>query len=1001
LELADDSVLPAFGGVRAGDVLGGRWQLLGELGRGARGVVFRALDTSVDEVVALRLMARDGSTEAVRSELSAARRLRHAGLLRVHDLVDVDVGYAVSMELVDGESLRARVGRGPRLPSRAVTALAEELATAVAAAHQVGVVHRELRLEHILLRSDGSAVITEPALIWRDDPSLAGAPGRELQALGRVLDELAAGTRVGPALRRVLERCASDGFASTGELRAALRRRRPARVWWGGLAVVGASAAVVAAALITRSAPLAPLPAHDRRVALEVSALDPDDAALVPAVTAMARHELSARASAFEVVDDPDRANVRVALTFRSEPGAVRMRAQLIGAAGDVLGLDEASYLSVGGGLHHLFDRVEEQLAAGQPERPADERERATMAWMGTSSVTALRAYQRAVDFGFSAESVDADEGERLARLAIRADPSWLPPHLALFLTQPRALGVVTLRAARDLAPLRPRPPGEQALLDGFAQRILDHTNAEALRLGRQLHREHPDDVLAAWLLYRGLSDANLEAERIALGLEMLAARPDLQFGGDVVSRFLDLGAYADVDTLLTEWSRRAPESQEPAQRRVQLDLRARRFARAEARMRELVRLHGEQADLLLWLCDQFFLAGRYDTARELAERTMRGSETHRSLARQRLGALAALGGQLGLARQSLERELLAWERDNMDTDFVATYEALRGIAEKTGDRDAAARYVRAEATHAAKWNPERVPELRYELAQLEHPRACPALEPFLEGSASDLRASARTFLRRAAAGHGCLPCADILPESALGGRASPISEFYYARCAIAEGEGERVDRLFAAQRAENWMSYAAPIHFVELHLLRGADLERRGRLAEARAHYEVVSDLWGNADLSLPEVAEARGPVALRPDRRGLVTERRRAARREGRAARGRVRGQGRGPGRRAATRGQARRPLAPRTHAPPAGAARARARSGPRGSARGVGRRRARRARARARRAGAPSARARGRRRRPRRSGRSPRGRRAPPGGCDGDRRRAGSRPRGRAAP
>jgi tetratricopeptide (TPR) repeat protein len=150
-----------------GAVLAGRYRLLQELGRGAFGAVYRAHDQVADEQVAIKILGRElgrapATSQRVRRELRAARLVSHPGVVRLHDLIDLGDQLALSMELVEGETLQARLARAPRLPLPALEALARELAAALAAAHQAGVVHRDLKPANIMLRvGSGRAVITD------------------------------------------------------------------------------------------------------------------------------------------------------------------------------------------------------------------------------------------------------------------------------------------------------------------------------------------------------------------------------------------------------------------------------------------------------------------------------------------------------------------------------------------------------------------------------------------------------------------------------------------------------------------------------------------------------------------------------------------------------------------------------------------------------------------------------------------------------------------------
>jgi Tol biopolymer transport system component len=147
-----------------GEVLGNRYEILGELGRGGEGVVYRARDLKADAIVALKLLQADAGASSrlqrFRRELQMARKVTHPNVVRIHDLVELPGRFGLSMELVEGEPLDERLARSPLTPAELVQ-LAVDLARALAAAHEAGVTHRDLKPANVLLRRDGHAVVTD------------------------------------------------------------------------------------------------------------------------------------------------------------------------------------------------------------------------------------------------------------------------------------------------------------------------------------------------------------------------------------------------------------------------------------------------------------------------------------------------------------------------------------------------------------------------------------------------------------------------------------------------------------------------------------------------------------------------------------------------------------------------------------------------------------------------------------------------------------------------
>ena len=148
-----------------GEVLGNRYEILGELGRGGEGVVYRARDLKADAIVALKVLQEDEGSKSrlqrFRRELQMARKVTHPNVVRIHDLIELPGRFGLSMELIEGQPLDGRLAISA-LTREETVKLAVDLARALAAAHQAGVTHRDLKPANVLLRAkDGHAVVTD------------------------------------------------------------------------------------------------------------------------------------------------------------------------------------------------------------------------------------------------------------------------------------------------------------------------------------------------------------------------------------------------------------------------------------------------------------------------------------------------------------------------------------------------------------------------------------------------------------------------------------------------------------------------------------------------------------------------------------------------------------------------------------------------------------------------------------------------------------------------
>jgi serine/threonine-protein kinase len=158
------STLAASGGGER-SVVGARYEILGLLGSGGMGNVYRARDRELDEVVALKLLrpevvAAAGALDRFRREVKLARRVTHPNVARVFDIGEHGGDRILTMELVDGESLAA-ITRRERLPLARVVEIARAICAGVGAAHAAGVVHRDLKPDNVLVAKDGRVVVTD------------------------------------------------------------------------------------------------------------------------------------------------------------------------------------------------------------------------------------------------------------------------------------------------------------------------------------------------------------------------------------------------------------------------------------------------------------------------------------------------------------------------------------------------------------------------------------------------------------------------------------------------------------------------------------------------------------------------------------------------------------------------------------------------------------------------------------------------------------------------
>ena len=212
----------ASGGGRylPGTVLGGRYRMIGLLGRGGMGEVYRADDLKLGQPVALKFLPADVEQDPDRlerflNEVRTSLKVTHPNICRVYDVGQIDQRHFLSMEYVDGEDLASLLRRIGRLPEDKAVEIARQLCAGLAAAHDEGVLHRDIKPANIMIDGRGRAKITDFGLggTVRGIAGLearAGTPqymapeqidgralteGTDLYALGLVLYELFTGRR--------------------------------------------------------------------------------------------------------------------------------------------------------------------------------------------------------------------------------------------------------------------------------------------------------------------------------------------------------------------------------------------------------------------------------------------------------------------------------------------------------------------------------------------------------------------------------------------------------------------------------------------------------------------------------------------------------------------------------------------------------------------------------------------------------------------------------------
>src|SRR5687768_8159810 len=223
----------------SGTILADRYRIVGLLGKGGMGEVYRADDLKLSQPVALKFLPdhylSDGAALArFHREVRVARQVSHKNVCRVHDIGEIDGRHYLSMEFIKGEELSSLLRRIGRLPTDKAVQIARQICAGLSAAHDIGILHRDLKPANILIDADGNARITDFGIAGlaeeiREDEMAAGTPAymapeqldgkpptvrSDIYSLGLVLYELFTGKRAyaAPTLGELIKLRRSDSI---------------------------------------------------------------------------------------------------------------------------------------------------------------------------------------------------------------------------------------------------------------------------------------------------------------------------------------------------------------------------------------------------------------------------------------------------------------------------------------------------------------------------------------------------------------------------------------------------------------------------------------------------------------------------------------------------------------------------------------------------------------------------------------------------------------------
>ncbi|PYS99164.1 MAG: hypothetical protein DMF63_13945 [Acidobacteria bacterium] len=171
-------------------VLSERYRLIEMIGRGGMAEVFLAEDTRLNRRVAIKFLSGEFRMDSDRTrrftrEARAASALNHPNILIIHDIAESEGAQFIVSEYVEGETLGSRIRRG-KLPLVEAVNIAIQVASALAASHKAGIVHRDIKPDNIMLRPDGTVKVLDFGLAKETEQILSISPTRDAKTLDQV-----------------------------------------------------------------------------------------------------------------------------------------------------------------------------------------------------------------------------------------------------------------------------------------------------------------------------------------------------------------------------------------------------------------------------------------------------------------------------------------------------------------------------------------------------------------------------------------------------------------------------------------------------------------------------------------------------------------------------------------------------------------------------------------------------------------------------------------------
>ncbi len=177
----------------------GRYEIRAQLGAGGMGEVYLVQDMQLERTIALKVLPDEFASDRQRmhrfvQEAKAAAALNHPNIAHIYEIGEADGTSFIAMEFIDGETLRQLLKQG-QLSFTAILDITIQIASALAAAHEAGIVHRDIKPDNVMLRRDGLVKVLDFGLVKLTEPQST----TDTEAPTKVQVHTEAGTVMGTA----------------------------------------------------------------------------------------------------------------------------------------------------------------------------------------------------------------------------------------------------------------------------------------------------------------------------------------------------------------------------------------------------------------------------------------------------------------------------------------------------------------------------------------------------------------------------------------------------------------------------------------------------------------------------------------------------------------------------------------------------------------------------------------------------------------------------------